>query len=442
MGFARHYLSRFKIAGKIGQAKLEGVMTSSRLAPGRIVQDDTFYDDQFHLYKLYNEYGRIFTAWIGGKLTTCIVGHDLGLRFLTENKAKLRTVTIDLTPLFPEGFLRMMEGETHNEYRRIFINAFRAILLQLKRAELRGILSNHLTQLTIGENRLRSDEVAKVFKRASTAVMLRLVLGAKDGSAIARELTEAYNDYAPNGINLVVQPTDLPKYERIKRLVLKLATDMKSSDGTPESLLEFMVRSEKFDETVIGNLIHMTEFGRYDLHSLWRWILLELARDRSYLHLIASEADADRRELMARSAVSETLRMQQSEFIQRTAVKSIVFEGFLIPRRSRVRVCIWEGHRDPGQFPEPHVFKPDRFVDQKFSSASYSPLGLDRHRCLGADWTLQLSSMLVEEIAENFSVELISYGHPNRGRFHYQPGPDSQISLSRRPQSENQTLRR
>ena len=382
---------------------------------------------------MHREYGDIFTTWSGGKLTTCIVGHELGLRFLTENKASLRAATIDMTPIFPEGFLRAMEGQVHVDYRRMFLSAFRAVSLETQGADIRDILHDRLTQLTSGEGRLRSDVAAQVLKRASTAVMLQLVLGAKDGTKIAEELTGAYDDYAPNGMHIVIKQAEREKYERIKSLVLNLANDLKRSEGAPASLLEYMVRSETLDETVIGNLIHMTEFARYDFHGLWRWILLELAANGSYLTSMATEPDPARREVMAKSAVSETLRMQQSEFILRTATRTIVFDGFLIPKRSRIRVCVWEAHRNPTQFPDPNVFKPDRFVDRKYSSASFAPLGLDHHRCLGANWTLKLSSMLVEEIAENFCVKLIDYGTVRRGHFHYEPGTDSRVSVTVRP---------
>lgn len=433
MGAAKRHLDRFKIASKIGQARLQGMFTSSRLAPGSIISESTGSPrDQFHLLELHRKYGDIFTTWSGGKLTTCIVGHELGLRFLTEKKAKLRAATIDMTPIFPEGFLRAMEGTTHVDYRRMFLAAFRAISLEGRSAEFRAILHSRLTELTTGEGRLRSQTAAQILKQASTALMLQLILGAKDGSKIAGELTDAYNAYAPNGMHIVITPTERAKYERIKGLVLNLADDLKGSESPPSSLLEYMVRFQTLDDTVIGNLIHMTEFARYDFHGLWRWILLETAGEENYLNAIADEPDAGRREVMAKSAVSETLRMQQSEFILRTAIMPIVFEGFLIPRRSRVRVCIWEAHRDANKFLDPDVFKPDRFVDKKFSSASYAPLGLDHHRCLGAGWTLQLSGLLVEELAENFSVKLLNYGIVSRGHFHYEPGPDSQISLTAR----------
>ncbi|MBZ9677972.1 cytochrome P450 [Mesorhizobium sp. ES1-1] len=431
MGGVRHYINHFKIATRVGRARLQGRLTSSRLAPGRILpESDVAQLDQFHLAKLHREFGNIFTIWSGGKLTTCIVGHELGLRFLTENKASLRVATIDMTPLFPVGFLRAMEGEAHVEYRRLFIAAFRSVPLQARATELRSIFRDRLTQLAKGEGRLRSDVAAKVIKQASTAVMLDLILGAKHGSKVASDFTAAYDDYVPNGMHLVIRPTDHAKYERIKRLLVDHANDLKQSPTPATSLLEYIVQAGKLDETAIGNLVHMTELARHDFHGLARWIFLELAGQGSYLDAIAGESDLARREVMARSAVSETLRMQQSEFILRTALKPIIFDGYLIPRRSRVRICIWEAHRDPTQFPEPDVFKPDRFVDRKFSSMSYAPLGLDHHRCLGANWTLQLGGMLVEEIAENFSLELLNYGSPSNGYFHFEPGVDSQVSLT------------
>ena len=145
MSVLRNYINHFKIASKVGRARLQGRLTSSRLAPGRILPETEAA--KLDLVKLHREYGNIFTIWAGGKLTTCIVGHELGLRFLTENKASLRVATIDMTPLFPVGFLRAMEGEAHVEYRRLFIAAFRSVSLQAQAAALRGIFRDRLTQL-------------------------------------------------------------------------------------------------------------------------------------------------------------------------------------------------------------------------------------------------------------------------------------------------------
>jgi hypothetical protein len=38
--------------------------------------------------------------------------------------------------------------------------------------------------------------------------------------------------------------------------------------------------------------------------------------------------------------------------------------------------------------------------------------------------------MLVEEIADSFSLELVNYGTPSNGYFHFEPGGDSQVSLT------------
>ena len=53
-----------------------------------------------------------------GRLLVCVVGLTLGRRLLKEHASALRPVTLDLESLFPQGFLRQMEGESHRDMRR------------------------------------------------------------------------------------------------------------------------------------------------------------------------------------------------------------------------------------------------------------------------------------------------------------------------------------
>jgi len=120
--------------------------------------------------------GDVFKMWWGGTLTTCIVGHEKCMRFLTEHKDKLRVATIDITPIFPLGFLRAMEGPTHAEYRNKVFAAFRAVDMKGQEDGLKRIISDRLGKLAEGSGKKTGAEVAKVVKSATTAVMISLIL--------------------------------------------------------------------------------------------------------------------------------------------------------------------------------------------------------------------------------------------------------------------------
>jgi len=188
---------------------------------------------------------------------------------------------------------------------------------------------------------------------------------------------------------------------------------------------------------VVGNLVQMVELGRYDLHGLFRWIMLEMAGHPRFLASIADESDPAKRRTLAISGAREVLRMHQSEFLARTATKKMEFEGNLIPKNSAVRICIWEGHRNPDKFSQPDTFVPERFVREEFSIETYAPFGLTHHRCLAEQWTFDVSALLIEELAQGYHLNLQNYGTPTVTKFHFEPGADSEIELVRKSPNQD-----
>jgi cytochrome P450 len=424
----RRSVHRLRILTSLTHAHATAWRLSGRVAPGVLSSFDPSHDDQTHLLRLHRRHGPLFKIWWGNKLTTCIVGHALGMRFLAENKGRLRAATADLTALFPGGFLRGLEGDSHSDYRRRFLAAFKAVSVGDHEAAIRAIFRDRLATLADGGGRPDAAAIAVAARRAATAAMLHLVLGVEDKSETADRLTRAYDAYAPDSIPVFIGTAEQENFARIKALMLAHAQTLRWSGAEPRSLLEHVTRSPDFDDTVAGNLIQMVENGRYDSDGLWRWLLLEIAGQPAYLDRLGAEPDPARRAALAAAAVHETLRLAQSEYIHRVTTENIVFDGVAIPRRSWVRICIWEGHRDPAKFERPDEFVPDRFLDAKPPADAYAPLGLDHHRCLGAAWSIDLGALLVDEVAENFSVGVIARGTPAKARFHFAPGADCRLS--------------
>lgn len=388
------------------------------MPPGKLrTLSDTEATDQFFFLKQADQYGPIFKTWWTNKFTVCIVGHELGRKFLTSNEGKIRAATIDLTPLFPNGFLRAMEGETHRKYRKMFIQAFRETPIQRHDADVREIIAEALH--AIGQKQTPSiAELRQILKSATTAISLRLILGIERSSPLYPGISASYDIYAPDAPFLVVKDRHRKAYELLKQQVAEWVSSEATFKKAPPSLLRALVVAGNADDTAIGNLIQMTEASLYDMHGLWCWIVHMLATDTEFSQGNQNKANlADYAVAVAR----ETLRMEQSEFVLRTTTADIVFDGYLIPRRSRIRICVWEGHRDPKNFSNPSKFDPGRFAGNMPGIDSYSPFGLDKHRCLGADWTVVLASAFTQQLLETYRLNLLDSGPPEAGKFHFEP---------------------
>lgn len=408
------------------QSGLRAALQGKPLPPGRLrVLSSSAMADQLFLIKESARLGPIFKVWWGGKFTTCIVGHELGRRFLNENEGKTRAATTDLTELFPFGFLRAMEGEPHRKYRRIFIDAFKGLSLAAQEDFVREHVRAALEELAGIDGPVSAAMIRSAFKRATTKIQFRLILGIHPDATAFPSLAAAYDAYIPNGIFLVAKDKHKEAYKRLRARVEELASEIRVSPERQSSLMGLLLEKEdEFDETVLGNLIQMTEASRYDLHGLWFWIMNMLSADPSILTQVRNAAPGQERRQLSRSIAQEALRMEQSEFIHRATTSDIVFNGYFLPKETRVRICVWEGHRDPQKFPEPFKFDAERFIRDKPSMDTYAPFGMDKHRCLGADWTIELSAVFVEELARGFDWKVVSDGPAVRGVFHFEPSDD------------------
>jgi cytochrome P450 len=199
-------------------------------------------------------------------------------------------------------------------------------------------------------------------KDIATILLLRLLLGVTPESPAYRQLREQLERFGPDGGPIdEVDRAAVRSFAELRSTVLA-EIDRRSRSPADEapSVLGHMQAAGTLDETLLGNLIQILQTGRYDLTGLLAWLLYFLAGAPEVLERIRKGGGGDGGgHSLATAAVLETLRLAQSEYLRRRVTESIVFDGFLIPRGSLVRICIVEGHRDPANFSPipPHFFR-------------------------------------------------------------------------------------
>ncbi len=135
---------------------------------------------------------------------------------------------------------------------------------------------------------------------------------------------------------------------------------------------------------------------------------------------------------LANACVQECLRHVQAESLARRADADIEFRGHFIPRRSYVRICLWETHKDPAVFPDPFHFDPNRFVDKTYDANQFAPFGIDKHKCVAADTVMRLASVFIEELSTGFTWQAMGDNDPVRPFSLWEPSPEFTVLLNRR----------
>ena len=78
--------------------------------------------------------------------------------------------------------------------------------------------------------------------------------------------------------------------------------------------------------------------------------------------------------------------------------------------------CIYLAHRRAETYPEPEQFKPERFLDHKFSSSEYLPFGGGYRGCIGAAFSMYEMKLVLATIMSRFQLALADSRpvHPTR----------------------------
>jgi cytochrome P450 len=406
-----------------------------RMPPGEIDPFDYGMNfDQHYMLTKAKQLGPTFKVSINTGHTTCIIGHERARQLLVSHEDALRGCTIDLRPLFPEGHVRGMHGEIHRKYRRLLIQALQATPLDTHEGLIRAWVREQLDALVRLPGRPITREELRSALRGTTAGILSLLLfGVAPTCPRFFELMALYRQLGPEAPAWTIRSSQVTAFAGIRRLLLDEVKAIRS-DGAgnrPPSALKFLAVKGELDDTALGNLIYMLEGGHFDLYSLWTWILQKLATHPEVMAAFRAERDERSSRLMAEAIVLETLRLEQSESINRSTVSDVTFEGYLIPKNTVVRTCVWEGHKDPKKFTDPFRFDPRRFIGRNYGIDTFAPFGLDSHHCIAADWVFSLSASFVMTLLRGFDLGLASDGPPRRGKFHWEPGPDFSILLAR-----------
>lgn len=99
--------------------------------------------------------------------------------------------------------------------------------------------------------------------------------------------------------------------------------------------------------------------------------------------------------------ISETLRMfPPASRLERETIKDYVLgdTGIMIPKGCVVAVPLYAMHHDPEYFPDPHTFRPERFIGDNLANIrpyTYLPFGAGPRNCVGMKLGLQASKMAV-----------------------------------------------
>ncbi|RSS65370.1 cytochrome P450 [Streptomyces sp. WAC06614] len=158
------------------------------------------------------------------------------------------------------------------------------------------------------------------------------------------------------------------------------------------------------DRLIRDELVTLLVAGHETTASTLTWLHLLLDRnpqERERALAAGPDGSAERRQAV-QALVHETLRLYPSAWIlPRCAAQDDELAGYRIEAGTDVLVCPYLTHRDPELWPDPARFDPARFTTpgrRPTHPGSYYPFGVGPRACLGLQFALRESTVLLEHL--------------------------------------------
>lgn len=187
-------------------------------------------------------------------------------------------------------------------------------------------------------------------------------------------------------------------------------------------------RPEYTDQLIRDELVTLLAAGHETTATTLTWLYLLLdqypaAREQA---LAAGDEGSEQRRQAIQALVNETLRLYPSAWLlPRHAAEDDTLAGYRIEAGTDILVCPYLTHRDPELWPDPEHFEPRRFITpggRPSHAGAYLPFGIGPRACLGLQFALRESTILLERLLPAHTVTFSST--PAKTRYGFTVRPD------------------
>ena len=162
------------------------------------------------------------------------------------------------------------------------------------------------------------------------------------------------------------------------------------------------------------------------------WALYELGRHPE-LHARTVQAVADGDDAWLDAVLKESMRLHPViPMVVRTLMKPATIAGHDLPAGATVGPSIIVSHQRDDNYPDPEVFRPERFLGQNPPTNTWIPFGGGARRCIGAGFSLMEGVAVLREVFAGFDVEAVGDDEPKVRNITSVPREGARIRVRKR----------
>ncbi|MDJ0580569.1 cytochrome P450 [Crocosphaera sp.] len=386
-------------------------------------------------------YGDIFTLKIGPVFKPQVfISNPNGIKTIFNSTPKQldsgEPAGIRL-PLLGRQSMLALEGKPHQRQRKLLTPPFHG-----ERMQEYGQLIQKITEQVIGEWKIDEPfSVLPSMQAISFKVILKAVFGLEEG-----QLYEQLNEKLlkiMNPINPLVSAMMLlfpilrkdlgewspwGRFLRLRQEVDELiyAEIQERRDNPDESrtdILSLMMAARDeagepmTDEELRDELMTLLVAGHETTATSLAWALYWIhhlpevqEKLREELDSLGENPDPNTifRAPYLNAVCSETLRMYPVVLatLNRLVKSPLPVMGYDLEPGTLVRASIYSTHHREDLYPEPHKFKPERFLERQFTPFEYLPFGGGNRRCIGMAFALFEMKLVLTTVLSRWQLQM------------------------------------
>jgi len=345
------------------------------------------------------------------------------------------------------------EGE-HLEQRRLMLPAFHGEQM-VRLAELVAEVAERETASWPEED---AAPLHPRLQALTLEIILRAVFGLDPGERLdglrsglteLLELSSRPMALMPAAVQAVAGRELSARFDRVQSetdaLVFGLIDERRRGEGERDDVLSMLLAarhedgSSMSDQELRDELLTLLVAGHETTASALAWAFERLARSPAVLRRLGDEVDRGDGEAYLTATVQETLRRRPvlPNAAPRLVKQPITVGGWHYQPGVCLAPSAFLVHHDSAVYPDPHAFRPERFLDKPPGTYTWIPFGGGRRRCLGASFAILEMKTVLRVVLARFELKAARESAGVRRRsITISPRDGARVALRARPLRE------
>ena len=339
-----------------------------------------------------------------------------------------------IEPVFGETSVVVISGDRHRQGRNLLAPAFSGPAMRADGETMAAVAAETMAQVAVGQPFHMLDVTQKI----TLDIMIRVVFGMQDEARITRTRAAVLELIESLQVILFLFPWarrvlgGFGPWARNERavnalsvLLLEQMRERRASATLGSDLLGRMLAARYDDGSgmedthILDQLRGLLFAGHEATATVLAWIFYWLAREPQVFARVAQEID----DLGPEPAPEALAALPYLEVVCKECLRLyppvvdparvVVREPFAlldytIPVGEVLRASSALLHSRPELYPEPERFRPERFLERKYSAFEYIPFGGGARRCLGAAFAMYELKIVAATIVRAYRLRLLS----------------------------------